>query len=357
MTATPNERQILETAHANAQASIAAQRGRKSGPAAQPVATTALPAAVAQDIQALDAIAAAQAAYGQERDLLNQLLGQAQMADAFAKFSVTVTTSKLAFVKENKLYQSLKGRESGNGYQFAGTWDEFCGLLNLSREKADLDIANLKAFGEEALESMSRMGIGYRELRQYRRLPEDQKQALIEVAKAGDKEGFVELAEEIIARHAKEKERLAAQAQADRAALDAKDRVLTDNSTKINEQAQEIELLKNAPFVPPPHSVARTKAEQALLSDVFKNSLRINARMRALFVAVDAALGDSGGNAPEAVQQAARAAVQHLAQQFADIAREFDIAIDLDERVDAPWTAEDEAALAVLQERNTAAAQ
>lgn len=103
--------------------------------------------------------------------------------------------------------------------------------------------------------------------------------------------------------------------------------------------------------------MARTKAEQALLSDVFKNSLRINARMRALFVAVDAALGDSGGNAPEAVQQAARAAVQHLAQQFADIAREFDIAIDLDERVDAPWTAEDEAALAVLQERNTAAAQ
>lgn len=332
--------------------------GRKPGPAAQPVATTALPAAVEQDIQALDALAAAQVAYGQERDLLNQLLGQAQMASAIAKFSETVSTSKLAYVKENKLYRALKGQKSGNGFDFlAGTWEEFCGLLGVTSRKVDEDIANLQSFGEEALETMSRMGIGYRELRQYRRLPEDQKQALIEVAKAGDKEGFVELAEEIIARHAKEKEQLAAQAQADRAALKAKDRVLTDNSTKINEQAQEIELLKNAPFVPPPHSVARTKAEQALLSDVFKNSLRINARMRALFVAVDAALGDSGGNAPEAVQQAARAAVQHLAQQFADIAREFDIAIDLDERVDAPWTAEDEAALAVLQERNTAAAQ
>lgn len=153
-------------------------------------------------------LAAIQAGYSEDRDLLNQLLGQAQMADAFAKFSVTVTTSKLAFVKENKLYQALKGRDSGNGYQLAGTWDEFCGLLNISREKADLDIANLKAFGEEALESMSRMGIGYRELRQYRKLPEDQKQALIEVAKAGDKEGFVELAEEIIAKHAKEKEAL-----------------------------------------------------------------------------------------------------------------------------------------------------
>ena len=45
----------------------------------------------------------------EERDLVNQLLGQAQMADAFAKFSVTVTTSKLVYVKENKLYRALKG--------------------------------------------------------------------------------------------------------------------------------------------------------------------------------------------------------------------------------------------------------
>ncbi len=34
-----------------------------------------------------------------------------------------------------------------------------------------MDIANLRTFGEEALESMSRMGIGYRELRQWRKLP------------------------------------------------------------------------------------------------------------------------------------------------------------------------------------------
>ena len=159
-------------------------------------------------------LAAMQAAYGQERDLLNQLLGQAQMADAFAKFSGTVTTSKLAYVKENKLYRALKGQENPARDGFlSGTWDEFCGLLGRSSEHADRDIANLRAFGEEALESMSRMGIGYRELRQYRRLPEDQKQALIDAAKAGDKEGFVELAEEIITRHAKEKEALQAELQ------------------------------------------------------------------------------------------------------------------------------------------------
>lgn len=143
-----------------------------------------------------------------ERDLLNQLLGQAQMADAFAQFSKTVLTSKMAFVKENKLYQSLKGKKGQDGLEFSGTWAEFCNLLGYTPEHANESINNLQSFGEEALESMSRMGIGYRELRQFRRLPEDQKSALIEVAKEGDKTALLELAEEMIAKHAREKEKL-----------------------------------------------------------------------------------------------------------------------------------------------------
>jgi hypothetical protein len=105
-----------------------------------------------------------------ERDLLNQLLGQAQMADAFAQFSLTVRTSKLAFVKENKLYRALKGKKTPDGQELSGTWDEFCRLLGKSSQHIDEELLNLRVLGEEALESMSRMGIGYRELRQFRRL-------------------------------------------------------------------------------------------------------------------------------------------------------------------------------------------
>ncbi len=168
-----------------------------------------LPAIDEQGINdAMNSITAIQSEYNEERDLVNQLLGQAQMADAFGKFSQTVWASKLNFVKENKLYRNLSGKKTPNGLELKGTWEEFCSLLGVSDEKANQDIANLKSFGEEALESMSRMGIGYRELRQYRKLPEDQKSALIEVAKAGDKESLVELAEEFIAKNTKEKELL-----------------------------------------------------------------------------------------------------------------------------------------------------
>lgn len=175
-------------------------------------------------------------ANSEDHALVHQLLGQAQMAGAFEDFSRTVRTSKLAYVKENKLYRALAGQKNPNGGELNGTWVEFCNLIGVSDEKANQDIANLKTFGEEALESMSRMGIGYRELRQYRRLPEDQKAALIEVAKTGDKESFVELAEEIIMKHAKEKAALEAERDEVKADYEAIEERL-QNVTQSRDQA------------------------------------------------------------------------------------------------------------------------
>lgn len=202
------------------------------------------PEALQEDVGSLGMLGTIAQGMQDERDLVNQLLGQAQMADAFAKFSVTVTSSKLAYVKENKLYRALAGKSSGNGYQLQGTWEEFCGLLGISREKADLDIQNLRAFGEEALESMSRMGIGYRELRQYRRLPEDQKAALIEVAKSGDKESFVELAEEIISKHAAEKAELQKKLDDVQGDYEALSKVEADTSKKLRAARLDMEKLQ-----------------------------------------------------------------------------------------------------------------
>ncbi|WP_236175586.1 hypothetical protein [Pseudomonas pseudonitroreducens] len=188
---------------------------------------------------------------GEERDLVNQLLGQAQMADAFAQFSRTVRTSKLAYVKENKLYRALKGKTTANGSQFSGTWEEFCELLGMSRDKVELDIANLRTFGEEALESMSRMGIGYRELRQWRRLPEDARSALVEAAKQGNKDAVEYLAEELIATHAKEKsdlEKKVDDLQADNEALGEriarKSRELDDTAHELEKTRRRIQTMK-----------------------------------------------------------------------------------------------------------------
>ncbi len=190
-----------------------------------------------------NAMAALQASHSDERDTVNLLLGHAQMAGVFEAFSRTVRTSKLAFVKENRLYRAMAGRQSPHGAGvLSGTWDEFCGLLGRSVDQVDRDIANVRAFGEEALESMSRMGIGYRELSQYRRLPQDQQAALVEVAKAGDKEAFVDLAEEIIAKHAKEKEALGRRLDETKADYAAQSEVLAMKSGALDKARRELEV-------------------------------------------------------------------------------------------------------------------
>ena len=323
--------------------------GRKPSAAAIEMMSNANHEALNEDNRAGDQFAALQASYGEDRDLLNQLLGQAQMADSFAKFSGTVTTSKLAFVKENKLYRALKGQKNPARDGFlTGTWDEFCGLLNRSSEHADRDIANLSAFGEEALDSMSRMGIGYREMRQYRKLPEDQKLALIEVAKTGDKEGFVDLAEEIIARHAKEKEALAAQVQEAKDSLEAKDRVLeskADMITRLEEEASR-------KFKPRPGSDARTAHEETLITELNAATSSVYVGLHHLFKAADAALSDSGGGMGEAILTRARQAIEFLAQQVVDMTEEFGISVDLESRLSPTWL--DDEALAVLEARNAA---
>lgn len=320
--------------------------GRPAMPAAQPVALTLNDQATVQDVAAVDGLAQLQASYSQGRDLVNQLLGQAQAFQAAGNLLQTFGVSKLALVKENKLYQQLSGMKTPNGLELKGTWVEFCQLLGMSDEKANQDIANLHAFGEEALEQMQRIGIGYRELRQYRKLPEDQKQALIEVAKAGDKEGFVELAEEIIAKHAKEKEALTAEVEETKATLEAKDRVLQTRAELIGKLEEQVA----GKFKPLPHSEARTAQEQALLQELEEGTNSAFLAMHRTFKAADAALSDSGGR--EAIQQRARQAIEFMAQQLADMAEEFGIAVDLEARISPAWLNDE--ALATLEARNAA---
>ncbi|WP_405119191.1 hypothetical protein [Pseudomonas leptonychotis] len=178
---------------------------------------------------------------GEERDLVNQLLGQAQMADAIGKFTATVAVSKMAYVKENKLYRGLAGMHDRDGRGLSGTWEEFCDLLGTSAPKVNEDINNLRTFGEGALDSMSRMGIGYREMRQYRRLPEDQQAALIEVAKTGDKDAFIEMAEDIIVKHAAEKAELTKKIESNEADYDALSKMEADTSRKLRDTKLELE--------------------------------------------------------------------------------------------------------------------
>lgn len=176
----------------------------------QELDTTEIAPEVAEALsQTQNTVAELQSAHSEERDTLNQLIGQIQMTGAIAKLTTVVGLTKLAHIKETRMYKALAGKKGvardGSEIADVGTWEGFCLAIGTTRQKADEDILNLKSFGEEALEDLSKVGAGYRELRQLRKLPDDEKTALIEAAKSGDKDVFLDLAEEIISRQAASK--------------------------------------------------------------------------------------------------------------------------------------------------------
>lgn len=181
---------------------------------------------------------------GEERDLVNQLLGQVQMANAIARFSDVVGLSKLQYIKENKLYRALKGKKAfapdGTEISDVGTFEGFCQALGLSYSKVHEDLQNLSAFGDEALKQLSAVGAGYRELRQWRRLPEDSRSALIEAARQGNKDAVEYLAEELIATHDKEKKALHKQVEDLQADYDAQGEVLAKKRAELDETTQQL---------------------------------------------------------------------------------------------------------------------
>lgn len=228
-----------------------------------------------------------QAAHSDERDLVNQLLGQAQMADSIAKLTATVAVTKMAFVKENGLYKAIAGMKDRDGRGLDGTWEDFCKLLGTSAPKVNEDIKNLQSFGEEALDSMSRMGIGYREMRQYRRLPEDEKTALLEAAKTGDKDTFLDLAEEIVARNARKEEQLSLELNEAKAELEAKAAVAENNARRINELQEKAVLLQKLP--------ADQRAKQ-LCSEIASQQTGIDEEIRTNFYNALQKLADHSGD-------------------------------------------------------------
>lgn len=237
-----------------------------------------------------------QADYNDERDLLNQLIGRTQMARSIARFAEAISVVQLRQIKETKAYRALSGKRGidpdGNEIPDMGTFEGFCRAIGLSRSKVDEDIENLTEFGEEALKNLSAVGAGYRELRQLRRLPDDQRTAIIEVAKSGDKEAFEEMAENLIASHDKERATLTKRAEEAEADLAASRAMNEQKSRALDQLNQEIYKVKRHVEVMTPEDVGtEIRKEVAIKTGAAEVTIR---QLRAGFEALAKHKEDTG---------------------------------------------------------------
>lgn len=193
-------------------------------------------------LQKSQALAVATNAITQGQLLLSEKVG-ALKAFEFTKKLLTVSTIKmLAEIKESQEYKGLKTVSQDGGLLTVSTWEEFCQSIGISRQKVDLDIQNLATFGEDFLETSQRMGVGYRDLRKLRKLPEEDREVIIngEAVKAEDKDSLIELIEDMSVKHAKQKEKLENKVKELEKENKAKDAVIRQKQDTIDSKNDEI---------------------------------------------------------------------------------------------------------------------
>ncbi|HHT7674986.1 TPA: hypothetical protein ACT2D5_001810, partial [Pasteurella multocida] len=168
-------------------------------------------------------------------------------AFSFVEKLLTVGTLKiLRELKISKKYKGLSYIDQDGKVLTVGSWEQYCKACGLSVNKVDEDLQNLNAFGENFLEESQRLGLGYRDLRKLRKLPEEARAEIVEAdySETADKEDLIEKIEELTVKHAKEKESLEAQLKTAKDNYTAQARVLDNKNKRIDQLDAELEKKK-----------------------------------------------------------------------------------------------------------------
>lgn len=141
---------------------------------------------------------------------MEEVMREIGQIEAFDFINKLVTVSGLKIVqkiKETKSYKGLVYRSDTGSLETVSTFEQFCDLkIGTTSRIINERLANLNTFGEEFFESSQKIGLGYRELRKLRQLPDEQQQLVIEneAVDLGDKEALRELIDDLNAKHQKE---------------------------------------------------------------------------------------------------------------------------------------------------------
>ena len=183
-----------------------------------------------------DAVVMAAQAMTAEMADAYEMLGMIKMSDFHRKLTTCQHIKVLAEFKEAKKYKGLEMLDISGNRRQVSTWDDFCSALGFSRQKIDEDISNLYKLGEDFLETSQRLGLGYREMRKLRQLPEEARSEIVDAdySEATDKEDLIEKIEDLTAKHAKEKEALQAQLKRKSDDYEAQAKVLATKNERIN---------------------------------------------------------------------------------------------------------------------------
>ena len=183
-----------------------------------------------------DAVALATKAMTQDLAEAYEVMGTLKAFNFVQKLLTVGSLKKLQEIKETKKYKGLSVVDDSGNLLTVGNFADFCKACGLSDKKVYEDLQNLNYFGEEFMETSQRLGLGYREMRKLRQLPEEARAEIVDAdySDTTDKEELIEKIEDLTAQHAKEKEALQAQLKRKSDDYEAQAKVLVTKNERIN---------------------------------------------------------------------------------------------------------------------------
>jgi hypothetical protein len=252
-------------------------------PAANPVVLAELGATQTQ-------VTLADAAADQQRDIaliIGRRQGRTMIAQAFQKLYQITDLLDLQNLKESRKYKGFRHIAEDGKVLTIRTWEEYCfHVEGKSVQSIDLELGNFKQLGHEFFDAMRQLGVGPGTMRDIRRLPEDEKQALLIAAETGDKDSFVELAESFIVKSEREKAELKKAADDARADYEALDKHMANTTRRADEAERNLAKAQKRIETETPDEYAQQVREEASLA-AFEAEAAILGKLRPAFAALD----------------------------------------------------------------------
>ena len=187
-----------------------------------------------KDIQNSTALAAQ--ALTQDIAEAHEAMGMIKAFSFIGKIATVAHLKTIAEIKETKKYKGLNYIDKDGKPATVANFEDFCTVCGFSPRKVYEDLQNLNYFGEEFLETSQRLGLGYREMRKLRKLPDDARAEIIEAdySETADNEELLEKIEDLTAQFAKEKGELEGKLKQSRDNYEAQAKVLANKNEQIN---------------------------------------------------------------------------------------------------------------------------
>ncbi|SUB23902.1 hypothetical protein [Avibacterium avium] len=189
-----------------------------------------------------DAVIMAAQAMTQDMAEAHEAMGMLKAFNFVEKLLTVSSLKVLNEIKNSKKYKGLSYVDSEGKVLTVSSWEDYCTACGFSRQKIDLDLQNLAVLGEDFLETSQRLGLGYREMRKLRQLPEEARAEIVDAdySETTDKEDLIEKIEELSVKHAKEKESLTKQLESVKANYDAQAKVIANKDERLNKLDKEL---------------------------------------------------------------------------------------------------------------------